>query len=85
VRVLDRQAVLEPKQSQIEFPRSTVDSVVFTQDLQLRYTWITPPVLAWDYRKLLGSADAESFGAGTSVALSAALPPKSSARNRPRA
>jgi hypothetical protein len=37
--------------------------VVFTQDLQLRYTWITPPVLAWDYRNLLGSTDAESFGA----------------------
>jgi len=35
--------------------------VVFTQDLQLRYTWITPPVLAWDYRNLLGSIDAESF------------------------
>src|SRR6516164_6754002 len=37
--------------------------VVFTQDLQLRYTWITPPVLAWDYRTLLGGANAESFGA----------------------
>ena len=37
--------------------------VVFTQDLQLRYTWITPSVQAWDYRNLLGSTDAESFGA----------------------
>jgi hypothetical protein len=36
--------------------------VVFTQDPQLRYTWITPPVLAWDYRNLLSSTDAESFG-----------------------
>jgi hypothetical protein len=35
--------------------------VVFTQDLQLRYTWITPPVMAWDYRNLLGTIDAESF------------------------
>jgi PAS domain S-box-containing protein len=36
--------------------------VVFTQDLQLRYSWITPPVLAWDYRNLLGTTDAASFG-----------------------
>jgi hypothetical protein len=36
--------------------------LVFTQDLQLRYTWFTPPV-PWDYRNLLGSTDAESFGA----------------------
>lgn len=37
--------------------------VVFTQDLQLRYTWITPPVLALDYRNLLGGTDAKSFAA----------------------
>ena len=37
--------------------------VVFTQDLQLRYTWITPPALAGDYRNLLGSTDANSLGA----------------------
>ena len=37
--------------------------VVFTQDLQLRYTWITPPVMAWDYRNLLGRTDDESCGA----------------------
>ena len=37
--------------------------VVSTQDLQLRYTWITPPALAGDYRNLLGSTDANSFGA----------------------
>jgi PAS domain S-box-containing protein len=37
--------------------------VVFTQDLQLRYTWITPPVMAWDHRSLLGRTDAESCGA----------------------
>jgi two-component system, sensor histidine kinase len=36
--------------------------VVFTQDLQWRCTWMTPPVLAWDYRNLLGRTDAESFG-----------------------
>jgi PAS domain-containing protein len=34
-----------------------------TQDLQFRLKWITPPVSAWDYRNLLGSADAGSFGA----------------------
>jgi PAS domain-containing protein len=37
--------------------------VVVTQDLQLRLKWITPPVSAWDYRNLLGSTDAGSFGA----------------------
>jgi hypothetical protein len=37
--------------------------VVFTQDLQLRYTWISPSVQAWDYRNLLGSTDARSLGA----------------------
>jgi PAS domain-containing protein len=37
--------------------------VVITQDLQLRLKWITPPVSAWDYRNLLGSTDAGSFGA----------------------
>jgi hypothetical protein len=37
--------------------------VVMIQDLQLRRKWITPPVLAWDYRNILGSNDAGSFGA----------------------
>jgi PAS fold len=37
--------------------------VVATRDLQLRLTLITPPVLTWDYRNMLGSIDAESFGA----------------------
>lgn len=37
--------------------------VVMTRDLQLRRKWVTPPVSAWDYRNLLGSTDAGSFGA----------------------
>ncbi len=37
--------------------------VVITEDLQLRRNWITPPVSTWDYRNLLGSTDAGSFGA----------------------
>jgi PAS domain-containing protein len=37
--------------------------VFFTQDLQLRCTWITPLVTTWDYRNLLGSTDTKSFGA----------------------
>jgi PAS domain-containing protein len=36
---------------------------VVTRDFQLRRTWVTPPVQAWDYRNILGSTDAESFGA----------------------
>ena len=35
--------------------------VVFTQDLQLRYTWINAPVLAMDYEDYLGRTDAEIF------------------------
>jgi PAS domain-containing protein len=37
--------------------------VVIMQDLQLRCKWIASPVSAWDYRNLLGSTDAGSFGA----------------------
>ena len=56
--------------------------VVFTQDLVLRYTWITPPGTTGTFSAVLTP---RASGLGTSVALSAALPPKSSARNRPRA
>jgi PAS domain S-box-containing protein len=33
--------------------------VVFTQDLQLRYTWINSPVLAWNRQDYIGKTDAE--------------------------
>ena len=36
--------------------------VVFTQDLQLRYTWINSPVLAWDRQDYVGKTDAEIVG-----------------------
>jgi len=36
--------------------------VVFTQDLQLRYTWINAPVLAWARQDCIGKTDAEIVG-----------------------
>jgi PAS domain S-box-containing protein len=36
--------------------------VVFTQDLQLRYTWINSPVLAWNRQDYVGKTDAEIVG-----------------------
>jgi PAS domain S-box-containing protein len=36
--------------------------VVFTQDLQLRYTWINSPVLAWNRQGYVGKTDAEIVG-----------------------
>jgi len=36
--------------------------VVFTQDLQLRYTWINSPVLAWERQDYVGKTDAEIVG-----------------------
>lgn len=36
--------------------------VVFTQDLQLRYTWINSPVLAWARQDYIGHTDAEIVG-----------------------
>ena len=36
--------------------------IVFTQDLQLRYTWINSPALAWDRQDYVGKTDAEILG-----------------------
>jgi PAS domain S-box-containing protein len=36
--------------------------VVFTQDLELRYTWINSPVLAWSRQDYVGKTDAEIVG-----------------------
>ena len=45
--------------------------VVFTQDLQLRYTWIIPPVMTWDQRNFVGRTDAEIFGGEQGARLTA--------------
>jgi PAS domain S-box-containing protein len=36
--------------------------VVFTQDLELRYTWINSPVLAWSRQDYVGKTDSEIVG-----------------------
>jgi hypothetical protein len=33
-----------------------------TQDLQLRYTWINSPALAWEHHQSIGHTDAEIVG-----------------------
>jgi PAS domain S-box-containing protein len=45
--------------------------VVFTQDLQLRYTWINSPVLAWERQDYVGKTDAEIVGDGQAARLTA--------------
>ena len=45
--------------------------VVFTQDLQLRYTWINSPVLAWERQDYLGKTDAEIIGGEEATRLTA--------------
>jgi len=57
------EAALRLSEERLRVALKHAQVVVFTQDLQLRYTWITPRVLAWDYRNLLGSTNTESFGA----------------------
>ena len=57
------EAALRLSEERLRIALKHAPVVVSTQDLQLRCTWITPPVLTWDYRNLLGSTDAESFGA----------------------
>ena len=45
--------------------------VVFTQDLQLRYTWINSPVLAWASQDYIGKTDAEIVGGEEGARLTA--------------
>jgi hypothetical protein len=45
--------------------------VVFTQDLQLRYTWINSPVLAWGSQDSIGKTDAEIVGGEEGARLTA--------------
>ena len=45
--------------------------VVFTQDLQLRYTWINSPVLAWESQDYIGKTDAEILGGEEAARLTA--------------
>jgi len=46
-------------------------TVVFNQDLELRYTWINRPVLAWAQQEWLGKTDVEVLGAEAGGALTA--------------
>jgi PAS domain S-box-containing protein len=45
--------------------------VVFTQDMQLRYTWINSPVLAWARQDYIGKTDAEIVGGEEGARLTA--------------
>jgi PAS domain S-box-containing protein len=45
--------------------------VVLTQDLQLRYTWINSPVLAWERQAYIGRTDAEIVGGEEGARLTA--------------
>ena len=45
--------------------------VVFSQDVQLRYTWINSPVLAWANQDYLGRTDAEIVGGEEGARLTA--------------
>jgi PAS domain S-box-containing protein len=45
--------------------------VVFSQDLQLRYTWINSPVLAWERQDYIGKTDAEIVGGEEAARLTA--------------
>jgi PAS domain S-box-containing protein len=57
------EAALRLSEERLRVALKNAPVVVFTQDLQLRYTWIIPPVMTWDNRNVLGSTDAVSFGA----------------------
>jgi len=45
--------------------------VVFTQDLQLCYTWINAPILAWESQDSIGKTDAEIVGGEEGARLTA--------------
>ena len=46
-------------------------TVVFNQDLELRYTWINSPVLAWAAQDYIGKTDAEIVGGEDGAGLTA--------------
>ena len=46
-------------------------TVVFNQDLELRYTWINSPVLAWAEQDYIGKTDAEIVGGEDGARLTA--------------
>jgi PAS domain S-box-containing protein len=53
------EAALRPNEERFRVALNGAPVVVFTQDLQLRYTWINSPVLAWDRQDYIGKTDAE--------------------------
>src|SRR6516164_4240037 len=56
------EAALRLSEERLRVALKNAPVVVFTQDLQLRYTWITPPVMTWDHRNYIGYTDVELFG-----------------------
>jgi PAS domain S-box-containing protein len=66
------EAALRLSEERLRIALKNAPVVVFTQDLQLRYTWITPPVfLTWDNRDFVGRTDVEIFGAQQGARLTA--------------
>jgi len=65
------EAALRLSEERLQVAIKNAAIVVFTQDLQLRYTWITPPVMAWDRRNYVGRTDAELFGGEQGARLTA--------------
>ena len=56
------EAALRLSEERLRVALKNAPVVVFTQDLQLRYTGITPPVMTWDHRNYIGYTDLELFG-----------------------
>jgi PAS domain S-box-containing protein len=65
------EAALRLSEERLRVAIKNAPVVVSTQDLRLRYTWITPPVMAWDHREYVGCTDAELFGGEQGARLTA--------------
>ena len=55
------EAALRLKEERFRVVFKGAPVVVFTQNLELRYTWINSPVLAWEHQSI-GHTDAEIVG-----------------------
>lgn len=68
-RSADQQLLLNEERMRVALKNSPI--MVFNQDRDLRYTWVSNPVLAWAEKGYLGKTDAEVLGEGDARELTA--------------
>ena len=67
----DAEQALRESEGRFQVALKTVPLIVFHQDLNLRYTWIYNPVLAWAENDFVGKTDAEIAGTDAMTSVTA--------------